>query len=218
MTTNGANLGILIVDDSPVVRVGLTALIETEPDLTVVGEAGDGEEALRAARRLAPDVVLLDVRMPRRDGLSVVRELAADAAVVMMTFTDDPAVINQSLAEGAAGYLVHGTFDASSLAHMVRGAAAGIGAFSGPALTAIRNAATSGAPSVGLRSGDHALSPRQAEVMDLISAGRSNTAIAGHLFLAEKTIKNHINQIFATLGVASRAEAIAVWIGTGTPS
>lgn len=212
MTTDP--ISILIVDDSSVVRLGLRALIETEPDLVVCGEAGDGEQALRSCELLQPTVVLLDVRMPRRDGLSVVAELSARSAVVMLTFTDETAVINDALTSGAVGYLVHGTFDGSSLAHMIRSAAAGVGAFSGPALTALRSWASNSGTSGGLRVSDHPLSARQAEVMELIAAGRSNAQIAGQLFLAEKTVKNHINQIFAALNATSRSEAIALWIGT----
>lgn len=207
---------IVIVDDSPVVRMGLRALVDTEADLRVVGEAGDGEEALRVVRRESPDVVLLDVRMPRKDGLSVLAEITACASVVMMTFTDEPGVIHQALAAGAVGYLVHGTFDAAGLAQFIRGAAGGVGAFSGPALTAIHQAVSNGATR-GLRTGRHPLSQRQVEVMELISMGRSNSEIARTLFVAEKTVKNHINQIFAALGVETRAEAIAAWLGTDQP-
>ncbi len=206
---------VMLVDDSSVVRVGLRALLETEPDIEVVAEAADGHEALALADKHTPDVVLLDVRMPNRDGLSVVGELAADAVVIMMTFTDEPAVIHRALAAGAAGYLVHGTFDASSLAHLVRGAAAGLGAFSGTALGALQDAARVGDPGARTAAApEHGLSSRQIEVMELIAKGRSNGAIAQELFLAEKTVKNHINQIFATLGVATRAEAIALWLGS----
>ncbi|PWJ26414.1 LuxR family two component transcriptional regulator [Branchiibius hedensis] len=217
MTTEQGSLGVLIVDDSPVVRTGLRALIGTEPDLAVVGEASNGDEAIRMAAATRPDVVLLDVRMPRRDGLSVVAELAGSSAVLMLTFTDDPSVISQALSAGAVGYLVHGTFDASALSHMIRGAAAGVGAFSGPALAALRTTAQVEAPS-GLRDGGHSLSPRQVEVMDLVAEGRSNSDIARTLFVAEKTVKNHINQIFASLCVSSRAEAIAAWVGLGKPA
>lgn len=218
-----ATLRILIVDDSPVVRMGLIALLSFEDDLEVVGEAGDGEEALELSASLTPDVVLLDVRMPRRDGVSVITDLAAKATVIMMTFTDESHVIQDALRRGASGYLVHGTFDAAFLGSMIRQCAAGAGAFSGPALAALRGgtaAATADNPSGPVATalgsvvteGDHALSPRQVEVMDLVAEGRSNQQIAAELFLAEKTVKNHINAIFAELGVSSRAEAIVLWL------
>ncbi len=205
-----SHLRVLLVDDSPVVRVGLKALLATDPSLEVVGEAGDGDAALAAADRLDPDVVLLDVRMPGRDGLSVVRELAASAKVLMLTFSDERHVIQQALADGASGYLVHGTFDADSLGHMIRSAAAGSGSFSGPALQVLLSGQGT-ASDVPDRS-SLGLSERQAEVMDLIAQGRGNRDIAKELFLAEKTVKNHINQIFAVLGVTSRAEAIVLWL------
>lgn len=218
MTTELTPFSVLIVDDSPVVRAGLRALIGTEADLSVAGEASNGDEAVRMAAATRPDVILLDVRMPHRDGLSVVAELAGRSAVLMLTFTDDAGVISRALGAGAVGYLVHGTFDASALSHMIRGAAAGIGAFSGPALTALRTTAAAVESPYGLRDGDHSLSPRQVEVMDLVAQGRSNSDIARSLFVAEKTVKNHINQIFAALGVTTRAEAIAAWVGLGRES
>ncbi|WP_217995905.1 response regulator [Kribbia dieselivorans] len=204
---------VLIVDDNAIVRMGIRSLLESEDDLVVVGEAADGEEALRAAAQYRPDVVLLDVRMPKRDGVSVVRELAAAAAVLMLTFTDEAEIVRQAVTEGAAGYLVHGTFDAATLAQSVRSAAIGSGSFTAGALAALRNDLAS-PPAAGLRSGNHGLSRRQAEVMDAIAAGRSNGQIARDLFLSEKTVKNHINAIFMRLEVTTRAEAIAVWLGT----
>jgi DNA-binding NarL/FixJ family response regulator len=214
------SLRVLVVDDSPVVRMGLKALLSTEDDLQVVGEAGDGGEALARAGDLSPDVVLLDVRMPTRDGVSVISDLASTATVIMMTFTDESHVIQEALRRGASGYLVHGTFDAAFLASMIRQCAAGAGAFSGPALAALRGGAPTAvtvdaaepptAPSPSVRAGS--LSPRQVEVMDLVAEGKSNPQIAQELFLAEKTVKNHINAIFAELGVATRAEAIVQWL------
>ena len=219
-------LRILVVDDSPVVRMGLRALLSTEEDLEIVGEASDGDEAITIAAQVEPDVVLLDVRMPHRDGVSVITQLSTTATVVMMTFTDEAHVIQDALRRGASGYLVHGTFDAQFLASMIRQCAGGAGAFSGPALAALRSGpgeeagtpaasvsiATDGAGTRARRIGR--LSPRQVEVMDLVATGRTNQQIAGELFLAEKTVKNHINAIFAELGVESRAAAIVAWLGS----
>lgn len=216
-----STLRILVVDDSPVVRMGLRALLSTEDDLEVVGEAGDGDEAIALAADVDPDVALLDVRMPTRDGVSVITELAEQATVIMMTFTDESHIIQEALSRGASGYLVHGTFDAQFLAAMIRQCAAGAGAFSGPALAALRGGSIatpteSHTPSRGAKAGGGSrtteLSPRQIEVMNLVADGRSNQQIAAELFLAEKTVKNHINAIFAELGVESRAEAIVWWL------
>ncbi|MGL4178355.1 MAG: response regulator, partial [Dermatophilaceae bacterium] len=189
---------VCVVDDSAVMRRGIRSLVETDEQLEVVGEAGDGEEALRVVHEAKPDVVLLDVRMPTRDGLSVVRDLSSTAHVLMLTFSDESEVIRRALEEGAIGYLVHGTFDAEGLAAMVRAAAEGTGTLSGPALAALLGGHTR--PVAPTR---HLLSERQAEVMDLIAAGKANGVIARELFVSEKTVKNHINQIFPKLGVTT---------------
>lgn len=199
-----------VVDDSGIMRKGLLALLSTDPGLEVVGEAGDGDQGLALVLESHPDVLLLDVRMPRRDGLSIVKEISGLTRVLMLTFTDDDASIHRAMSDGAAGYLIHGTFDAESLAHMVRATASGAAPVSDVALRAIARGAV--APTAE-PAGHLGLSARQVEVMDLIAQGRSNSDIAGHLFLAEKTVKNHINQIFAALGVATRAEAIVRWLG-----
>lgn len=203
----------LIVDDSAVVRRGVRTLLELHEGLEVVGEAGDGDTALALAGETSPDIVLLDVRMPQRDGLSVVAELAAQSRVLMLTFSDEPDVVRAALDAGATGYLVHGTFDADSLAATVISAAAGMAAFSGPALAAVRMPATD-PRDADSRARGWGLSERQGEVMSLIAAGHGNREIARELFLTEKTVKNHINQIFAKLGVRNRGQAIAVWLGT----
>lgn len=209
---------VLIVDDNDVVRMGLRSLLEASAELMIVGEARNGEQAVELTRKLQPDVVLLDVRMPHRDGVSVVAEICAFATVIMLTFSDEPEVVRSAVAAGASGYLVHGMFDAGTLAQTVRGAASGSGAFTASALDALRPSLR-GPPAVtGLRAGGHHLTERQVEVMEVIAAGRTNPQIARAFFLSEKTVKNHINQIFARLDVGSRAEAIAVWLGTAPPT
>ncbi len=203
---------VCIVDDSAVMRRGIRSLVETDDQLEIVAEAGNGEQALAAVRRLRPDVVLLDVRMPTRDGISVVREISEVSHVLMLTFSDESEVVLAALDEGAIGYLVHGTFDADRLGAMVRAAAEGTGSLSGPALAALRGGRAPVAGPGGRERFD--LSERQAEVMDLVAAGKTNGAIARELFLSEKTVKNHINQIFPRLAVTTRAEAIVAWLGT----
>ena len=202
---------VVIVDDSSVMRLGLRTVLDGRGSIEVVGDVGDGDAALEITRRERPDVVLLDVRMPNRDGLSVVKELSQLVKVLMLTFTDDDASIRQAMRDGASGYLVHGTFDASSLGSMVESLSEGAAVLSPGVLESL-----SGAPSRQAAQPDElpgGLSERQREVMDLIAKGQSNTMIAGQLYLAEKTVKNHINQIFAKLGVQTRAEAIALWLG-----
>lgn len=208
----------LIVDDSAVVRRGVRTLLELDDDIEVVGEAGDGDAALALAAETQPDIVLLDVRMPRRDGLSIIAELAQAARVLMLTFSDESHVIHQAMAAGATGYLVHGTFDADSLAATVRSAASGMAALSGPALSAMLAPAQAEPVNGADRAGKWGLSLRQAEVMDLIAQGSSNREIAKALFLTEKTVKNHINQVFSKLDAANRGQAIATWLGTAPGS
>lgn len=210
-------IGVVIVDDSPIVRAGLRALLDVEEHLSVVAEAGSADEALCTVATHRADCVLLDVRMPGRDGLSVVAELSSRATVIMLTFSDEPATIQGALREGASGYLVHGTFDADTLASMIRQCVGGGGAFSGPALSALRGGGVASPAQSPVVEGATSpadvpgLSARQVEVMDLVAAGRSNGQIAGELFVAEKTVKNHINAIFAALGTSTRAEAIVLW-------
>lgn len=203
----------LIVDDSSVVRRGVRTLLELDGGIRVVGEAGDGDEGLKLAAETKPDIVLLDVRMPRRDGLSIVAELVRSSRVLMLTFSDEASVVREAMVAGATGYLVHGTFDADSLAATVRSAAAGMAAFSGPALSAMMNGDRSLSDTT-TKASRWGLSLRQSEVMDLIAQGRSNREIARELFLTEKTVKNHINQIFTKLHATSRGAAIAAWLGT----
>jgi DNA-binding NarL/FixJ family response regulator len=131
----------------------------------------------------------------------------------MTTFSDTPEVIHAAVDAGALGYLVHGTFGEDELVSCVLAAASGNAVFGAPAMAALR----AGRPSQAPRRPDHDLSARQVEIMDLIAVGSSNADIARELFLAEKTVKNHINHIFARLGVRSRAEAVSLWLG-GTTS
>jgi DNA-binding NarL/FixJ family response regulator len=209
---------VLVVDDNTVVRTGLRGLLEASPAVHVVGEAWDGERAVELARSLQPDVVLLDVRMPRLDGVSAAREISAFSRVLMMTFTEDPVVVRAALAAGASGYLVHGAFESEDLVSTVLSVSRGTGAFSPAAVDALRAtpqpvAAPGGQPA----RPDVGLSDRQAEIMDLIASGLSNLEIARRCYLSEKTVKNHINHIFARLGVRNRAEAVSLWLGALAP-
>lgn len=205
---------VLVVDDNPVVRSGLLALLGLDDRLQVVGEATNGEEAISMARALRPDVTLLDVQMPRRDGVSAAREIAQSTNVLMTTFSDTPEVIHAAVDAGALGYLVHGTFVEDELVACVLAAASGNAVFGAPAMAALR----AGRPvRDGPRRPAHDLSARQVEIMDLISLGSTNSDIARELFLAEKTVKNHVNHIFARLGVRTRAEAVSLWLGGTTP-
>ncbi|WP_263118350.1 response regulator transcription factor [Cellulomonas sp. RIT-PI-Y] len=204
---------VVVVDDNSVIRMGLRALIEASDRMRVVGEAGDGEEAVRVIRATLPDVVLLDVRMPRRDGVQVLTEVRQWTKVLMLTYSDAPEVVRAAVEAGASGYLVHGQFAAHELERSVLAVRDGQFLLSRAAADAMRRTWSEPPEPVAPVRPDAGLSEREIEVMELVAVGRSNGEIARECFLSEKTVKNHINHIFAKLGVRSRAEAVAVWLG-----
>ncbi len=206
-------LRVVVVDDNAVIRMGLRSLLDGVDELEVVGEAGDGEEAVRVVRDVVPDVVLLDVRMPRRDGVQVAAEIRAWSKVLMLTYSDAPDVVRAAVGAGASGYLVHGQFDGPELVRTVQAVAAGSFVLSPVAATVMREAWSEPAPVQEVGRPDVGLSTREREVMELIAQGRTNGEIARECFLSEKTVKNHVNHIFAKLGVRTRAEAVALWLG-----
>lgn len=214
----GRVVTVVIVDDNDVIRSGLRSLLDASDAVHVVGEAGDGDEALEQVRALQPDVVLLDVRMPRRDGVAVAAEISGTTKVLMLTYGDAPDVVRAALTAGAVGYLVHGTFRAEQLEGAVLAVAAGSSVFSQVATDVLREALTAPAVAASTARPDVGLSPREAEVMELIAAGLTNAEISGRCFLSEKTVKNHVNHIFAKLAVRSRAEAVATWLGVAVPA
>lgn len=210
---------VLIVDDNPIVRAALHGFLATTEDIAVVGEAGDGREALMLARRLRPTVTLLDYRMPIADGLSVVSDLAQLTSVLVMTSDDSDQVIGGMLRGGARGYLVHGQFDPAELRRAVLAVAHGSGWLSPPAASAAVAALRAQVSrdderrEQDTRRAGFGLTPRERDVLDLLCQGLSNAAIAHRLALTEKTVKNHLNHVFAKLRVGSRTEAIVLWSG-----
>ncbi len=201
-------LRVGIADDNAVVRMGIRGLLGSAEDMVVIGEAGDGAAAVALARRLKPDVMLLDVRMPRQDGVSAAAEVAQYAAVLMLTYSESPEVVSAAVRAGARGYLVHGHFHEDELLQAVRLAARGLGTFSAQALAALSDPT----PSKAALAGRYGLSEREADVMELIAQGAANGDIAATLFISEKTVKNHINRIFTKLAVTSRGRAVALWL------
>lgn len=214
---------VMVVDDNPVVRSGLVALLETSDQIEVIAEAGDGRRAIELADVLHPDLVLLDIRMPLVDGVEAAGKLSQTTRVLMLTYTDDPDTIRSAIRNGAAGYLVHGAFTAEELEAAVFGTVTGTANPLSPiavsaVLDGIKQAPETGSPGdehgLELHRAALGLSAREAEVMDRMTAGLTNGEIAGELFLSEKTVKNHVNRIYGKLGVESRAAAIALWLGT----
>ncbi|MEV7087347.1 response regulator transcription factor [Streptomyces sp. NPDC093085] len=296
-------LRVVVADDNPVVRAGLTVLLSGRDDIEVVGEAADGRQAYEVAQRTSPDVVLLDVRMPGVDGISALPHLVRISPVMMLTYSRENEIVHEALRLGAGGYLVHGEFTADQLVSAVRDIKQGRAHFTPTAANALLEHMRSGpsplqdrplpeglgavyttgvpyggeaqpaapirppepdanahanapgvpsprGPQTGQRPGgllpevpripqgvsqmqsdvaqsrggpqgapghnreEFGLSSREVEIMDLIASGMSNQQIAATCFISEKTVKNHINRIFAKLHSGSRSEAIAKWLGT----
>jgi DNA-binding NarL/FixJ family response regulator len=212
---------VLVADDQAIIRDGLVTVLSLLPDVEVVGEAADGEQAVLLAVETRPDVVLMDLRMPVLDGVAatarIVRESPESAILVLTTFADDDS-IRGALRAGAKGYL---TKDAgrAEVAAAIRAVARGQSTFAPAVGTLLVNTLTGAAapaPHGGATSSDAvltrfpSLTSREAEVLALIADGLSNGEIASRLFVSIATVKTHINAIFAKLGVRDRARAIAL--------
>jgi DNA-binding NarL/FixJ family response regulator len=210
---------VLVADDQAIVRDGLVTLLGLLDDLEIVGEAADGEEAVRLALATRPDVVLMDLRMPVLDGAGAtarIREELPDTVVVVLTTYADDASIAGALRAGARGYLTKEAGRAE-LAAAVRSAASGQATFArevGERLAAGFTADTTGAESPGaaqqLARRFPQLTAREREVLTLIAEARSNAEIAAELFLGVSTVKSHVNAIFAKMPARDRAQAIAL--------
>jgi DNA-binding NarL/FixJ family response regulator len=204
---------VVVADDQTVVREGLVLLLDLIDDITVVGSAADGDEAVRQVIEHDADVVLMDLRMPRCDGVAATTRIRAEhprtQVVVLTTYAEDADILS-ALNAGALGYL---TKDAGRLqiAHAVRSAAAGQSVLD-PQVRERLLAAATGAQASTSDISDGALpdglTAREAEVLGLIAAGLSNREIAGRLFVSEATVKSHINRLFAKTGVRDRAQAV----------
>ena len=203
---------VLIADDQPMVRAGLRSLLEGEDDVVVVGEAADGEHALRAVRQHRPDVVLMDIRMPVLDGLEATRRLvAADstARVLVLTTFDLDEYVFEALRAGASGFLLKDA-TAEELVAAVRTLAAG-DAILAPAVTRrVIEAFGASVPRTDPRADERlgALSVREVEVLRLLARGYSNAEIARELFVSDATVKTHVSNVLSKLCLRDRVQAV----------
>jgi DNA-binding NarL/FixJ family response regulator len=206
---------VLIVDDHAVVREGLRTFLDLQDGIEVVGEAADGDQGVAEAERLAPDVILMDLVMPKLDGVGAMRELRTrtpDARVIVLTsFLDDDRLM-PAIGAGAAGYLLKDV-EPAELARAIRAADAG-DAILDPTVAArvVRAIADGSTPTVLDRE---RLTRREHEVLTLLAHGRSNKRIAYELGISEKTVKTHVGHVFAKLGVTDRTQAALLAVQQG---
>ncbi|MGW2997363.1 response regulator [Streptomyces sp. NPDC001193] len=211
--SSGAPIKVFLLDDHEVVRRGLHDLLDAEPDITVVGEAGTAEQALARGPALRPDVAVLDVRLPDGDGITVCRELRSrmpGLACLMLTSFDDEDALLDAIMAGAAGYVLK-QIKGSDLVSAVRTVATGQSMLD-PATTArlmhsLRDPETAKVPEDARLA---ALSERERAVLELIGEGLTNRQIAKQLYLSEKTVKNHISRLLGKLGVERRVQAAVI--------
>jgi len=209
----------LVADDQALVRGGLRAMLEARDDIEVVGEAADGAEAVEQARMRRPDVVLMDIRMPRMDGIEATRRLVDGPAptphVVILTTFDLDEYVYEALRAGAAGFLLKDTSPAR-LADGIRVVAAGE-ALLAPTVTRRLVAHFVRRPTAPLAAGStfDELTPRELDILLHVARGRSNAEIAAELFLSEATVKTHVTRVFSKLGLRGRVQAVVLAYETG---
>jgi DNA-binding NarL/FixJ family response regulator len=209
---------VAIADDQDLVREGLRMMLEAEPDIEVAAEAGNGIEALDAARAHDPDVLLMDIRMPELDGIEATARLVESNArtrILVLTTFDLDEYVYRAMKAGASGFLLK---DASreQLAHAVRTVAGG-DALLAPGITRrlIEDYCRHPPPGVTGPAAADELSPRELEVLRLVARGMANAEIAGELFLSEATVKSHVARILSKLGLRDRVQAVVLAYETG---
>lgn len=202
-------ISLLIVDDHPVVRDGLRGMFSADPRFEVLGEAGDGTEAIAAGEKLRPDVILMDLRMPRTDGVTAIKELAkrgVQARVLVLTTYDTDSDVLPAIEAGATGYLLKDS-PREELFRAVEAAARGQAVLSPAVATRLMGQMRQPA--------SEPLSQRELEVLELISQGSTNREAARQLFISEATVKTHLLHVYAKLGVNDRAAAVATAFSRG---
>jgi DNA-binding NarL/FixJ family response regulator len=219
MSAPAGAVRIIVADDHHVVRTGFAALLDTQPDFTVVGTACDGDEAVRICREFTPDVALMDVRMPVMDGIEATRQLAGPSGprILILTTFDLDQYVYDALCAGASGFLLKDV-TAERLFDAVRIIAAGE-ALLAPAVTrrlisefTRLRPKPEGAPATAALA---ALTPRETQVLRLVAEGLSNTEIAARLVVTEETVKTHVSRMLSKLGLRDRTQAVVMAYETG---
>ena len=199
---------LLIADDHPAYRRGLELMLANTGDIEIVGEADNGERAVELAGSLAPDVILMDLRMPGLDGIEATRRLTRSgsaAAVVVLTMFEDDESVFAAMRAGARGYLLKGA-EQDEIERAIRAAAAGEAIFGREIAARIIAHFASGSGSTA--AAFPALTEREREVLEMVAAGKGNAAIAHELMISLKTVRNHVSNIFTKLQVSERSQAI----------
>lgn len=212
---NEHKIRVALVDDQRLLREGLRIILEAAPDIEVVGEAGDGVEAVQLAEQARPDVMLMDIRMPLRDGIAAteaIRKAFPTVRVLLLTTYDTPEQVIDGLRAGAAGYLLKDS-SAEELCAAVRTVARGqvlLQASSAALLLAGMASPAPAQPSSTTKAAELGLTDREQDVLRLVVRGRNNSEIASELFVSEATVKTHINHLFSKLGARDRAHAVVL--------
>ena len=215
---SGAAVRVVLVDDQPLLRRSLAMIIEHAPGLTVAGEAGDGIEAVRVARAERPDVILMDVRMPERDGLTATRQICADPAlaatrILVLSMFELDEYVYEALRAGASGFLLKDTRP-EDLIDAIRRTHGGESLFAPSILTRLVEHYVA-APRTARPAPPGPLTSREAEVLTLIGRGLSNDRIADHLTISVRTVKTHISHLLAKLNARDRAQLVIAAFDAG---
>lgn len=198
---------VVLVDDHPLVRQGMRAVIDAQPDIEVVGEASDGAEAVRVCVETKPDVMLMDLQMPEMNGIDATRQVRArspSTAVLVLTMYDDDSMVFEAVASGAVGYLLKGS-DGSDIVAAIRSAAQGQAVFGTALATRMQTWFTQPHPKTDPFP---ELTHREREILDSVAAGLTNAEIGAKLYLSPKTVANNVSAIIDKLHLAHRADAI----------